>query len=273
MEATPSNIHDSEPRDIAGVKVGVWSAGEGRTILFLHGGDGLHDTPLLHQLARRHRVVAPSHPGFDRSELPAHFATVDDLAYYYLDFLKAERLQDVVLVGVSFGAWIAAEMAIKSTARLAGIALVGPLGARFETNPQVREITDLFSIPLYEQARHLYHDEARQRQGYGHLPEQELLRLARNHESFALFGWSPTLHDPKLAQRLHRIDVPTLVVSGSEDRIVPPAYGRRFAAAIAGASFATIRGAGHYAHIEQPERLLDVVDGFLGSLVPATTRM
>jgi pimeloyl-ACP methyl ester carboxylesterase len=263
QEATSQDIGT---RTVAGVKVGVWSAGAGRPVLFLHGGDGMHETPFLRQLARKHRVIAPSHPGFDHSELPPNFRSVDDLAYFYLDFLKEQQLDDVVLVGVSFGAWIAAGIGIKSTERIAGLALIGALGARFETDPQVREIADLFSVPLYEQDRLLYHDEARRQQTYAHLSDEQALLRARNHESFCLYGWSPTLHDPKLAQRLHRIDVPTLLVWGSEDAVVAPTYGRRFADAMPNAAFDVVKGAGHYVHVEQPDRTLDVVDGFIGSL-------
>ena len=60
------------------------------------------------------------------------------------------------------------------------------------------------------------------------------------------------MHNPKLKGRLHRINIPTLVLWGEADRIVKPDYGRAFAAEIPGAEFALVENAGHFPHLEQP---------------------
>src|SRR4029453_11329177 len=86
--------------------------------------------PVLDHLARGARVIAPSHPGFGRSELPKWMNSVDDLAYFYLDFLQALELRDVTLVGASLGGWIAAAIAVKSTARLSHLVLANPIGIK-----------------------------------------------------------------------------------------------------------------------------------------------
>jgi pimeloyl-ACP methyl ester carboxylesterase len=244
----------------------VGARGPGRALLLLHPGDGLdQESPFLALLASRYRVIAPSHPGFGASGLPAWMNSVDDLAYFYLDFIAQHGLKDFVLVGVSFGAWLAAEIAIKCQHGMAGLVLADAVGAKFE-GPQKREILDLFAYPLYEQAEHIYADAARRKPDYKERSEAALLRLARNHATFALMGWSPTLHHPKLRHRLHRITVPTQLLWGAEDRVVPPDYGKRFAAAIPGAQFSLIEGAGHYPHIEQPEAFGVALDKFVATL-------
>jgi pimeloyl-ACP methyl ester carboxylesterase len=216
--------------EIAGIEIELRSLGAGRDLLYLHPGHGLRDhAAFLEMLAADFHVIAPSHPGFEGSALPKNFTTVDDLAYFYLDFLEQQALRDVVLVGASFGAWIAAEIAVKSRAALAQLVLIAPLGARFAEAPDQREIFDLFSYPAYEQDA-----------------------MARNYESFAMYGWSPTLFDPKLRQRLARLDLPALVLCGESDKVTPLAYSRNFASHIAGAAFEVIAGSGHYPQIEQP---------------------
>ncbi len=100
-------------------------------------------------------------------------------------------------------------------------------------------------------------------------PEDKLLRLARNYESFALFSWSPTLHDPQLARRLHRIKVPTQFIWGEKDRIVPVEYGKQFAAAVTGSKFEVIAGAGHHLHADNPEAFTSAVDAFMKALPKA----
>jgi pimeloyl-ACP methyl ester carboxylesterase len=251
---------------LSGVDLEVWEGGKGRTVLFLHPGDGFDaSAPFIAGLASQFHVIAPSHPGFGRSSLPKSISSVDDLSYLYLDYIETQNLDDIVLLGVSFGGWIAAEIAVKSTAHIAGVCLVDTVGAKF-AGPMTSEIFDLFSVPQYEQARHLYHDPTLQQQTYAHLDDATAARLARNHESFALYGWSPTLHSRKLASRLHRIKVPTGIIWGAEDRVVPPDYGRQWKSAIPGASMEVIEQAGHYPHIEQPDRFVASVARFVNSL-------
>jgi pimeloyl-ACP methyl ester carboxylesterase len=257
---------------IAGAEVELWEGGQGRPLLLLHPGDGFDPAAdFVRELTASHRVIAPSHPGFGGSSLPRRLRTVDDLSYFYLDLIEELGLQDLVLVGLSFGGWIAAEIAVKNTSRIAGIFLSGSLGVKF-SDPMTRDIADLFAVPQYAQARLLFSDAHRQTPDYSQLPDETLVRMARNHESFCLYGWAPTLHNPKLADRLHRIKVPTRLVWGDEDRVVSPDYGRKLAAAIPGAEFELIEGAGHYAHIERPERFAAAVKRFVASLPPAEER-
>lgn len=71
------------------------------------------------------------------------------------------------------------------------------------------------------------------------------------------------MHNSKLRGRLHRIDVPTLLLWGLQDRIVTPDYGRAYAAQIPGAKFALIDQAGHFPHIERPEEFARQVLSFV----------
>jgi pimeloyl-ACP methyl ester carboxylesterase len=70
------------------------------------------------------------------------------------------------------------------------------------------------------------------------------------------------MHDPKLKGRLHRIDVPTLVLWGMGDRLIDASYGHAFCAAVPGAKFESIAGAGHFPHIEQPKAFAERVLAF-----------
>ena len=85
---------------------------------------------MLALLAEGGRLVAPSHPGFGRSELPPTLTTVDDLAYFYLDRHGDLDLEQTLVVGVSFGGWIAAAIAVKSTARMSRLVLANPVGIK-----------------------------------------------------------------------------------------------------------------------------------------------
>src|SRR3954469_10625165 len=110
------------------VQLEMIECGQGRPILLLHGEDGLNpQAPFLNLLASRGQVFAPSHPGFGHSPEVNWIDTVDDLSYLYLDFLAAQNLKDVIVIGLSLGGWVAAEMAVKSTERIAKMILVAPV--------------------------------------------------------------------------------------------------------------------------------------------------
>jgi pimeloyl-ACP methyl ester carboxylesterase len=99
---------------------------------------------------------------------------------------------------------------------------------------------------------------------YTKLSDDELTAIARNREATALYAWEPYFHNPKLPHRLHRVDVPTLLLWGADDQFVTPGYyGAAYQRAIVGARLETIAAAGHFPHLEQPEALVERIRGFL----------
>ena len=252
--------------ELRGSKLGILERGSGRPIVFLHPGDGLDArAAFLDRLAAHGRIIAPSHPGFGTSDLPADFDSVGDLAYFYLDLFDQLKLCDAVLVGASFGGWIACEIAIRSCAHVSQLVLVDTVGARFSANPAEVEIADVFNLTRPEVEKLAYVDPAKVRRDPASLSDEDLLVIARDRESYCQFGWSPYMYNPMLRRWLHRITVPTLVLWGEQDRIVAPDYGRRFAEAIPGASFRAVPGAAHFPHIEQPQAVADAIGAFMKS--------
>src|SRR6266571_1345462 len=235
------------------VRLEVLGRGQGRPIVWLHGEDGLDPTaPFIEMLSAHGQVLAPAHRGFGHSADASSVDTVDDLAYLYLDLLAEGNLRDAVVIGSSLGGWIAAEMAVKSTERLRGLVLVAPLGIK-SGDRESRDIPDIFALPPGEVLRLQYRDPERAAIDPSKLSDDQLTVIARNREATALYAWEPYFHNPKLKRWLHRISVPTLLLWGADDRFVTAAYyGAAYRGAIPGARFATIDGAGHFPHIEEP---------------------
>ncbi len=261
MQTAEAATHDF--LDVGGLKQEISIVGAGAPVLYLHPGRGLRGAdPFLNALAQGARVIAPSHPGFGRSELPHWMNTVEDLAYHYLDLMDALDLRDVTLVGSSFGGWLAAALAIKPTARIARLVLIDPVGVKIGGRED-RDIVDVWAQKKIDLDRLTFHDPAKAGVDYASLSDDELTSIARNIEAEALFAWSPYMHDPKLLRRLHRICAPTLVLWGASDRIAKPDYGRAYADAIPGARFEVIEAAGHLPHIEQPDACARAVLDFI----------
>jgi len=235
-------------------------AGSGRPFLLLHGGGGpLTVAAFAATLAATGvRVVTPTHPGFGGTARPDEVTSVPQLAALYAGLLDELDLHDVIVVGNSIGGWIAAELGLLASPRVTKLALVDAVGIEVSGHP----VADFFSLTFPEVAELSYHDPARFAIDPTTFTLEQQAVLAGNRAALAVYAG--TMTDASLRTRLSAIDVPTLVVWGSADRIVDADYGRAFAAAIPGAEFALLPETGHLPQLESPQRLLDVLTGFAG---------
>ena len=247
---------------VAGVDLEVVERGSGRALLFLHPGEGLRpERPWLEHLAKSFRVIAPWHPGWGGSSLPDWLGTVDDLAYLYLDLARQLDLKDSVLVGNSFGGWIAAEMMVRSSQRFSKLVLADPLGIKISGRSE-RDIADMHAMTRADYMAAAWADPVKGEIDYTALPDTELAAVARARESFALFGWKPYMHNPRLRNWLHRIETSTLVLWGEQDEIISKSYCEGWCKALPNAKLETIANAGHYPQWEQPEAFAEKIVRF-----------
>ena len=106
-------MFESEILELFGRRhVQVYRAGQGPKIVWLHGPHGVRkNDPVIAELAKRHSVIAPVAPGFNNVDELDEVRDVHDLALHYDDVFGALRLDGISLIGHSFGAMIAAEVA------------------------------------------------------------------------------------------------------------------------------------------------------------------
>jgi len=248
---------------IAGVELEMCEAGEGPPILFLHGAQGFApEHPYVAPLSERHRLIAPSHPGFGTSSLPDWIDSVDDIAYIHLELLDRLRLDQVDVIGCSIGGWIAAELATKAPKTVRRLVLVGPVGVK--AGPVDRlDVPDIFALPQSNLQKLLFHDPERMRVDPARLSDEQLAISARNRETLALLSWEPYMHNPKLRHRLHRVTAPALFLRGESDGLVSAEYFAAYARLLPNARTATIAAAGHAPHVEQTEEFARTVLQFL----------
>ncbi|MFK4443579.1 pimeloyl-ACP methyl ester carboxylesterase [Caballeronia udeis] len=236
--------------------VAICDQGSGRTFLILHGGAGPASVSgLADALSESGRAIVPTHPGFAGQPQPEWFHRVDELALAYLALLERVDAKDVVLVGNSFGGWIAAEMALRHSPRVAGLVLLSAAG--IDTGPGGRPIVNPVTLPPADRAAFAFHDPRQ----FAAVPptEEGLAMVAANQRAMLSYSGEAFMHDPALRARLAGIEIPSLVIWGESDRIVDVEYGRRYADSIPGARFEVIAEAGHFPHIEKLERVLSLI--------------
>jgi len=241
---------------LPGVDLQVVRRGSGPQILMLHGGEGPIDQfPFFQRLAEHYEIIQPVHPGFAGTPIPEHFDNLQDLIFLYLDLIDLLDLNEAILLGFSMGGWAAAEIAVMNTQRFSKLVLVDSVGVK-PGGPFDRDIADVFALSPAEQIRITWHDPSKAPDP-ATMTDDELQLLAAQRVALGLYTWEPYMHNPKLPYRLHRIDIPTLLIWGESDGIVSPMYGKAFCDMIPGASMVVIPNAGHSPQIEQPERFAE----------------
>jgi pimeloyl-ACP methyl ester carboxylesterase len=254
--------HSDTMVSVAGCRIRLMRGGKGAPLLFLHGGGGAGIwLPCMAQLARRFDVIAPEHPGFGASDTPQWLDTVGDLANFYLDFIEQLDLRGVHLVGSSLGGWIAADLAVRNASRLASLTLLGAAGIHVNDVEQV----DIFLGGEEQRIRCLFHDQdlAEAVIVSSARPELEDMML-KNRTTTAKLSWQPRNHDPQLRKWLHRINVPTLLIWGNDDKLFPRDYAFVYQELIPGAKVVVLPECGHLPHVEKGEAFVAEFEAFIG---------
>lgn len=249
--------------DIAGRKTQLTVGGEGPPLLYLHSAAGEADWMPFHDLLARHfTLYVPAHPGFADSEGLDSVDDIYDYAWHYADLLAELKLESVPIVGFSLGAWTAVELAILRPNLVSKLVLVDAAGLHVPGSPMAELFIDNFdkvrnllffdpASPVVKQAMPLSLDDAR------------ILVWLRAREATARVGWNPYLHNPKLTRHLRRVQCPTLVLWGREDKLIPLAHGEYYAQHIAGAKLEVLDQCGHMLPFEKSEEFVARVSAFV----------
>jgi pimeloyl-ACP methyl ester carboxylesterase len=245
--------------EVAGTKLRYCHAGAGPAVLFLHDAAGASWDPLLDALSAKCRVIAPEHPGFGRMQIPEWMMSTGDVAFFYLDVLRALDLREVHLVGHGLGGWIAVEIAIRATSRLASLALLAPAGIESPQAP----FDDIFAWTADEFARRQFHDTKLAEEWRQAQARLDIDIVLQNRTALARLAWNPRLHNPQLPYWLHRIDVPTLLVWGEDDQVIPFACRKPYLREIGQAELLALPSTGHALPIERAGEIAKRFDAFV----------
>ena len=210
--------------------VQVAEGGSGDPLIFLHGAGGYVGWPdFLDRLAEKYHVYAPAHPGVSESTGLNHLDDLWDLVQFYEELLDALGIERCHVVGHSYGGFCAAELAAHRPDRVSRLVLVNSLGLWLDDKP----IADFFILTPDERREMLWYDsDGDLAKAYVTPPEgiEEQLEYTLDRlqtlQSVAKFTWP--IPERGLTKRAHRITMPTLVLWGEADQVIPPEYGAHF---------------------------------------------
>lgn len=252
-----------------GVRIYWEEHGSGPPILMIMGLSFTHEMwhRLVPALVRHFRLILFDNRGMGRSDVPKGRFSIPQMAKDAATVMDAAGVDAAHVLGASMGGMIAQELALLFPRRVCSLMLGctshGGLISRwpnFRYRPKRSTFSDPDRVSRERSITDLLYAETTARE----LIEEDLMIRSRcrwTREGFlkqfgAILLWSSYL-------RLPRIHVPTLVVHGDQDRLIPPENGRVVARRIPGARFVLIPNAGHILMTDQPGRCLDAIMEFL----------
>jgi len=237
--------------------------GHERRILFVHGAGGTHRI-WGHQVANLQGVdiLALDLPGHGRSTGDGR-TTIPGYVEVIGRFLDALGIERVIMAGHSMGGAIAQMMSLTCPDRVEGLVLVGT-GARLRVMPAILELvkTD-FRSAVRTLVSFAYGPEAP-----AELIDQGAREWLANRPD-VLHGDFTACDGFDVMARLGEITCPTLVITGTEDRLTPPRYATYLRDHIPGATLILVEGAGHMVMVEKPEQVTQAIQDFLPSVLAA----
>lgn len=244
------------------------SVGDGEPLVIVPGLAGGYELmgQLVRVLARRYRVICYQLRG-ERDAVPSRLAhTMADLADDLRDLLDAQLLERPTVLGLSFGAAVALEFAVRHPRR-AGALVTSGIEASFrgglggEIARRALEHCPLpHNQPFFNQ---FFRVLLARRETIGSLAD-DVAALCWSTDQSVMAHRLRLLDQFDVRDRLDQIDIPTLVLAGSDDAVVAATRQRELAAAIAGGSFRSLAHGGHLCFLTRPSAFARRVAGFLG---------
>lgn len=246
----------------------VFEVGQGAPLLYLHSAGGLYEgDPFLAALGEHYHVYAPSLPGYLDSEGADNLRTMLDFTLWGFDVMEELGIEQPAVVGHSMGGMIAAEMACLSPRAFRGLGLICAAGLWLDDHP----MPDIFAKLPFELPDLLFSDPAwgtkfiTEGYDFGSTQDDLVSFIARFQDEGFLqefllknarrMGTAGKILFPiperGLSERLYRAKLPTVLVWGDADRLLPMAYAHAFQSHLPHASLVTIPGGAHMTPYEQ----------------------
>jgi len=253
---------------VFGQSIHYFDMGSGPVVVLLHGlGSRKEDwLSVLEPMAQKYRLLVPDQIGFGKSDKPLLDYSIQTYVDFLNEFLRQLKVEKASLVGESLGGWIAAldVVEIGGGAHLIPVeklVLVDAAGLKQEQSAPNLNPSSLQGMRTMMEA--VFYDTSWLNDDALRKIFTDKLAVKDGYTVRSIMG-NPALGAERLDDRLGSIKVPTLVVWGKQDKLLPIASGEKYAAGIAGAKLVSFDKCGHVPPIEKTEEFVAAVTGFLG---------
>jgi len=234
---------------VNGTRTVVHTAGKGDPLVLFHGAGTVDGFEFAEPWAEKFRVVVPYHPGFGESDDDPTFTDIQDYVMHYLDLFDALKIDTMHLVGLSMGGYLAAKFASQQAHRVKKLVLIAPYGLYVPEHPTL----DIIAVPGEQLVPMLVSNFDTLKKSLPEKPDLDFIAARyREATSFARLFWEhPT--DPKFPRHLHRVKMPTLIVWGDEDKLIPVQQSQTWRKLIPNSEIMVVKGAGHIVQRDKPD--------------------
>ena len=253
---------------VDGNKIRYLEEGDAKdTVILLHGLGGMAERwlPIIPILSKKYRVIAPDLIGYGLSDKPQIDYTPDIFKKITLGFLEMLSLQNVYMVGTSLGGEIVAECASTQSPRIKKIVMISPAGIMKKSTPALDAYTMAALYPNHESVKTAYQMMlGKNREISERSIENFISSMTRPNTKMVFLSTLLGMKNaPPITEKLGLINIPVLLIWGSEDRMIPVEYSKEFVSSISNCRFVMMEGCGHIPYEEQPTEFSKLVLDFL----------
>jgi pimeloyl-ACP methyl ester carboxylesterase len=276
--------------ELHGDRIAYRDAGEGHALLLIHGMAGSSATwrEIIPQLSKKYRIIAPDLLGHGMSAKPRGDYSLGAFAVFLRDLLDELGVTRATVIGQSLGGGIAMQFVHQHRDYCERLALIGSGGLGPDLSPMLR----ILSAPGAELVLPVVtpHPVLRLGNKLGSWLTSAGIQAPRAGEMWNAYS---SLADARTRQaflrtlrsvvdyrgqavsaltKLHvAAELPTVLIWGDRDRIIPVAHAYAAHDALEGSRLEVLEGIGHFPHVEAPAAVADILENFIASTPPQTT--
>jgi 2-hydroxy-6-oxonona-2,4-dienedioate hydrolase len=236
------------------------------TLVLLHGIGASADrwSDVSPTLSKYYQLIIPDIVGFGYSDKPTIEYTMDFFVRFFEDFLRKLEVSRLSIIGASFGGYLGTEFTIRHSEKVDKLILAAPAGAMRTSTRILDQYIMAALYPTYENTNRAFRDMAYEPSVVSEDTIRDFMnRMRLPNAKYAFMSTLLAIRDSKdLSGRLSRISVPTLLIWGANDRMIPLAYSKEYTE-IPNSQLAIIDNCGHTPFVEKPSEFNNIVLKFL----------
>jgi pimeloyl-ACP methyl ester carboxylesterase len=241
--------------------------GNKHVIVLLHGLGGMADRwlPVFPFLSKKFKIIAPDIIGYGKSDKPQVDYTPEFFTQFVFEFLDTLSLKNIFMMGNSLGGRITAECASTQTHAIRKIVLVAPAGIMKKSTPVLDAYATAALYPTHESVKMAYQMMMAQNKEVREESIQNFISsMSRPNAKMAFMSTLLGMkNSPAITEKLQLIKIPTMLLWGSEDKLIPFEYSKQFLASIKNCHFIEMKSCGHTPFEEEPSEFSKLVLDFL----------